>query len=342
MKSPARRSTPSALCLGALPFALCLSVSVASVRAQAPGVQDQGAVGTATPEFKKDSAKEAFDRGLELYREGEYKKASKQFKTAGKGGKKKADKALVASWGLACKGMQRLEMVRQLAEKRKQVSRAYEMLLVDLPKYRATPAGAEFLKLYSELEAQIFVPLEDFDTARPRIYSKKFGKTLIKDPSAVVKGTALHWTNSASLGKPSQLKIDPAKMVSLRNWEKFEALEFWVNVRAPFSGQIILTSATVDEQKAKGGRPPPGVKPGTKVAPVLMSKLTLKPTKGAWKYIRIPLSSFDAQAGASLTVVKEIKIQVPQTSRPFDLFVDEIRLRKRGEGKGDKKSTRRR
>ena len=58
-----------------------------------------------------------------------------------------------------------------------------------------------------------------------------------------------------------------------------------------------------------------------------MRKVPLKRTR-AWQYVRIPLSTFKSQGGASLETVTDFRLQV-QGGKAFNFLIDEIRLRKK-------------
>ena len=272
------------------------------------------------PQFKSEKYKESYDKGLEDFKAGEYKDASRSFKKALSGGKTKADKALVNKWVLACKGSPVLKKIEQY-KKRNLWNEAYDQLLIALQRYGDTPLNGPMMKLFAELEGALFLGIENFNFSNTSLYSAKYGKSFVKDPAYLANGTqCLRWQNTRD-GKPGMLKISNVP----RNWSQFKSLEFWIALQVSAIPEAVVMSA--GGAKTKGAAARTVAPRGQAVRTFLISKVPVKKTK-AWQYVRIPLASLKSQGGATLEAVTDFRIQVPG-GKTFNFLVDDIRLRKK-------------
>ncbi len=271
------------------------------------------------PRFKAEKYKEAFDAGKKEFSAGDYKSAGKSFKSALRGAMAKADKELVNKWVLACKGSPTLRKI-QLMRQRNLWNEAYDHLLLAMQRYGKTPLRTAMNKLYAELDGALFFTLENFDYANTSLFSRKYGKSFVKDPLYLANGTqCLRWENTRD-GKPGMLKLPSVP----RDWSQFNSVEFWMALQFPATPDAVLMSA--------GGKKKPGaartIAPaGQAVRTFLIHKVPLKKSR-AWQYVRIPLSVFKSQGGASIETVTDFRLQVPG-GKAFNLLIDEIRLRKK-------------
>lgn len=273
----------------------------------------------AEPAFKSEKYKTAFDTGKKEFAAGDYKDAGKSFKTALRGAKEKADKELVNKWILACKGSPTLKKI-QLMRQRNLWNEAYDQLLFAMQRYGETPLRVPMEKLYAQLDGALFQRLENFDFANTSLFTRKYGKSFVKEPLYLVNGTqCLRWENTTD-GKVGQLKLGNVP----RNWSLFNSVEFWIALQVSATPEVILMSAG---GKKKPGGARPAAPAGRAVSICLMRKVPLKRTR-AWQYVRIPLSTFKSQGGASLETVTDFRLQV-QGGKAFNFLIDEIRLRKK-------------
>jgi hypothetical protein len=289
--------------------------------------QAAGAAKMPDPEFRSEKYATSFAKGKAAFEAEEYKDAGKAFKSAARGGKTKEDKKLVTKWAHACKGGPVLKQVTALRE-RKYWNEALDRLSLGLRKFAGTPIEAAFRKEYDEVDRLVYMPIETFDQPSPR-FGKKFGKTFIKDPKLQANGTiCLHW-QSIRNGKPGVLVVKNVPP----DWSAYRTLEFWINVRAPGKGEVLLMS-TPGKKKGQTGRS--AAPPGKAVQSCLQHSLVL-PRKGGWQYIRLDLSKFNTQGGADLSRVNQFRIQFA-TGIVFDMFLDDVRLRKNNPPQGKAKS----
>ena len=272
------------------------------------------------PMFKAEKYKEAFEKGKKEFAAGEYKDASKSFKKSLSGGKEKADKVLVNKWILACKGsatLRKIEVMRQ----RNLWNEAYDQFIIAFERYGETPLRGSMLKLYANLEGTLFLNLENFNYTNTRDYSQKYGKSFIKDPRYLTNGTqCLRWQNTTD-GKPGMLKLNNVPS----NWSGFKSVEFYIFVYERANLEAVIMSSG---GKKKAGGAPTAAPAGQAVQTSFLSKVLLQNTK-QWQLVRLNLSSFKSQGGASLESVKDFRLQVPRGGRKFDFLIDEIRLRKK-------------
>ncbi len=273
----------------------------------------------AEPSFKDEKYKTSFNQGTEEFKAGDYKGAGKSFKSALRGAAAKADKAIVNNWILACKGaltLKKIELLRQ----RNLWNEAYDQLQLAWPRYGETPLRASLDKLHAELDGALFYRLENFDFANTSLFTRKYGKTFVKDPLYLVNGTqCLRWENTKD-GKVGQLKLGSVP----RDWSQYNSVEFYIAMHVSATPEVYLMSAG---GKKKAGTARTVAPKGRSVSICLMRKVPLKKTR-AWQYVRIPLSTFKSQGGASLETVTDFRLQV-QGGKPFNFLIDEIRLRKK-------------
>ena len=272
----------------------------------------------AEPSFKDEKYKVSFNQGKEEFKAGDYRGAGKSFKSALRGAAEKADKALVNRWILACKGSPTLKQI-ELMRQRNLWNEAYDQLLLAMQRYGETPLRAPMEKLYTELDGALFYRLENFDFANTSLFTQKYGKTFVKDPRYLVNGTqCLRWVNTRD-GKVGQLKLASVP----RNWSQYNSVEFWMALQVSATPEVYLMSS--------GGKKPGAARTaapaGRSVSICLMRKVPLKKTR-AWQYVRIPLSTFKSQGGATLETITDFRLQV-QGGKTFNFLIDDIRLRKK-------------
>ncbi len=272
----------------------------------------------AEPSFKDDKYQVSFNKGKEEFKAGDYKGAGKSFKSALRGAAEKADKALVNKWILACKGSPTLKKI-ELMRQRNLWNEAYDQLLLAIQRYGDTPLKPRMDKLYTELDGALFYRLENFDFANTSLFTRKYGKTFVKDPLYLINGSqCLRWENTKD-GKVGQLKLASVP----RNWSQYNSVEFWIALQVAATPEVYLMSSGGQKPGAARAAAPAG----RAVSICLMRKVPLKKTR-AWQYVRIPLSTFKSQGGASLETITDFRLQV-QGGKTFNFLIDEIRLRKK-------------
>jgi hypothetical protein len=284
------------------------------------------------PEFTKESSKKSFEQGKALFAEGKFKEADALFKKVKTDAKEKADKEAVEKWVQGAAGGLILEKLK-LQVNRGVLATHDQAENIGL-KYRGTPAEDLFRKYLDELEGQIYVPVEYFDTQSVR-YSPKFGKTFVSDPKRVFQGAqCLQWTNTKDR-KASALQFE---MVP-RNWNEFQFLELWVNLTVPPPGPEVVVFSGEDPAKAKAKAKTTKKKGQAKPASFFHAVVKLAGSSGQWQKVRIPINATELmpQGGPSLESVTSFQIQVPSGSQ-FNLLVDKVSLIKKEEAPGAKAS----
>ena len=289
--------------------------------------QDTGAAKAAEPEFKSEKYARSYAKGKAAFDKDEFKDAAKEFKSAARGGKTKADRALVTKWADVCKkGGPLLRQANALRE-RQYWNEAYDKLSLGVRRFVGTQIEGRFRKALVEVDRLLYTPIETFDRPSSR-YGKKFGKMFIKDAKLQANGTVcLHWQSTRN-GKPGVLSVKGVPP----DWSAYGTLEFWVNVRVPGKGEVILMSVP-GKKKGQTGRS--AAPPGKALHAVLQHPVVL-PRKGGWQYIRLDLSKFKSQGGAELSRVQEFRLQF-RAGITFDMFLDDVRLRKKNPSQGKNK-----
>ena len=202
----------------------------------------------ALPKFRKSKAEATFNKGVELYQKGDFRKAQRYFKTAKKSGVTKKDKRLVDGWIRSSQGGLHLTILQKKFERKLYKEAFFEATDV-LPKYRNTAIGPKFNEFANLAATNAVVVVEDFE--RPGAgFSKKYGKSYVKagprNPGAAFHGTScIEWAqNKTKTASQMQFKRNLPK-----DWTKIDGLVFWVYAIAPMPIEIM---ARTPSKKKKG------------------------------------------------------------------------------------------
>ncbi|MBI4604078.1 MAG: hypothetical protein HY721_19145 [Planctomycetes bacterium] len=273
------------------------------------------------PEFKKDASKAEFEKAKGLYAEGKHKDAEALFKKVKGDARTPEDKDAVEAWVQAAGGAQMLERCK-LRVKQKLLQQAYQETEGYLRRYKGTPIEEGFKALLAEIEAQIFVVVESFDTPSGE-YTAAFGKTFVTDPKLLLDGTTcLRWTNT------KERKAAALKVVGVpSDWSRIEALELWVNVTTPPpvpEAIIACGDPKAAAKKKKSAKKSSGAAPSD----FYRAAVKIAGSTGRWQKVRIPLTDFQPQGSPSLASVTHFQIQLG-AGRAFDFLIDKILLVKK-------------
>lgn len=262
--------------------------------------------------WKKPAGAELFESGKAAFEAEKYEEAHDAFKDAKRHAKNKATKTELARWTLGAIGGNEIAELKKRAESGRG-SAAYDLAQKNFKRYEQSPIGPAYREFIKTLEKELFQMLEDFDRKSAR-YSEKYGKTFIDDPAIVKQGKmCLKWQVDK---KNIELKVKSLPK-DIDSYAKSGSLILWLHLEGgagayslifpvPGKGSAARTGATVDNAF---------IMPG------------MKPHKGGWKRIEVPLSKFTAQGDVSWDRVTDFRIQF-LGGRRFECYVDSIMLKK--------------
>ena len=204
----------------------------------------------ALPKFRKPKAEAAFNKGVELYQKGDYRKAQRYFKTAKKSTATKTDQKLVDGWIRSAQGGHHLTLLQRKL-KQKLHKEAFFEATEYLPRYRDTAIGQKFNEFTDLAATNAVIVLEDFERGGGG-FSKKYGKTYVKaspkDPLAAFHGRAcIEWAqNEKRTASQMQFKRNVP-----RNWTQIDGVVLWVYAIAPMPVDVMIRTPS---KKVKGIR----------------------------------------------------------------------------------------
>ena len=257
------------------------------------------------PKFKTPVAEEKFTAGHQLFEEGKYSEALKILKPLTGAAAGADDKTALQAWISGCEGGMHLEGYERTAQSGK-LRQTFFLALDTVERYRNSPIGPRFETFVEELRPKVLEVLDSFDRPSAR-FSKKFGKSFVKDKAIVYRGAnCLLWT-SLKDGKTSQLKFSdniPQK------WTGYHSLLFWVRAERPAEIKVLVSSPTAA---------------GKDRDPSVLERDYSPSVKSGWSRVELDLAQFKKHGNATLATVDALIFQIDSQST-YKIYFDEICL----------------
>ncbi|MEE8142916.1 MAG: hypothetical protein V3T77_07440, partial [Planctomycetota bacterium] len=256
--------------------------------------------------WTKKEGQQLFDQGQKEYEAGRYKEAYELFKRARKLAKERPTKLEADRWKLGSRGGLTLKALKKGA-KGGNIKGAYRSAERDLELYRDTPIGESFSKFVEELQGKLFTTLEDFESVSGR-YSKKFGKSFVKDSKNVRQGKrSLRWEVDKKK-KAHVLKITDVP----RDLSGYKAVTLWLYFEkgsAPYQLQFLGRGKTTSDY---GHQMHNGF-------------FSFQKAHRGWKRVEVPLKQFQLQGEVKWEYIKDFRIEFT-SNKKCTVYVDYVAL----------------